>query len=249
MTINLYNKSFSYLAVTLNIINIFIYLFLAYNSYNLSLKQIVLLIGVIPSTLSIISIFYAGLGTPLPAKKLQYFHRIGLITIMALTFICFQFISNSIISNKGILGLVILFNIYCMIIIFINTFSKKANKYNETEFLKQTQNHLYNISKISVFCIIISSISAIISQFDIPHLIISLIFSLPLIITYYLKQAKRKKVYHIILLLILSLLLVYIGLVIFSNGVTPISFSFYFLSTLSLIVFHFLSLKHKNDFT
>ncbi|WP_459212197.1 hypothetical protein [Aquimarina rhabdastrellae] len=245
MKINYHKKEASYLLIALSIINIVVYLYLAYRHYNLSHIQIISILGFVTSIYALITISYTGFGKVLTPENVKYSHRAGLISIVALTFINFQIVSNDIISNTSLMVFIVLSNIYCKIIIFGKTLSSQANEYDDREFLIQTQKHLYNISKFSVFCILISAITAIISQLDIPHLIVSLIFSVPLILTYFLKQTERKNIYHLIFIVILSVLLIYIGLVIFNSRITPFSFSFYFLNTLSLILFHIVSIRLK----
>ena len=249
MKINYHKKEASYLVIALSIINIAVYLCLTYRYYNLSHIQIISILGFVTSIYALITISYTGFGKALTPENVKYSHRAGLISIVALTFINFQIVSNDIISNTSLMVFIVLSNIYCKIIIFGKTLSIQANEYDDREFLIQTQKHLYNISKFSVFCIFISAITAIISQLDIPHLIVSLIFSVPLILTYFLKQSvifKRKNIYHQIFIAILSLLFIYIGLVIFNSRITPFSFSFYFLNTLSLIFFHIVSIRLKS---
>lgn len=237
------NKKVSYLAVILSLINIAIYVYLAFDTYTLSLKQIMLVIGAITSLYAISTISFAGLKTSLASEDLTIAHRSGLISLVALMFVSFQVLSNQIVPHLGILSVVVFGNVFCMTVIVMKIFSRRANGYTGNEFLKNTQKHLLNISKFSVLCMVVSAVFSVINQFDLAHIVLSLVFALPLLVTNYLKQTKTKSVYHVVLISVLSVLLIYIGLVVFSNGVTPIDFSFYFINALSLLVFNGISIQ------
>lgn len=236
----MYKKGINYVVVLFITLSIILYGYLIINSHY-TLPKVIFSLGIIFLILSIIIISFKKFTPYANPKDIVLMHRPAMLAIIGLSFINFNIAFSNIVRNEILLIFIFFNNLVYILIIYLKSFSKKANKYTDNQVLENNKKYVFTAASVISFCILIHSIF---NFSDTSHLIVSSIFLSLFISTNYTKGIK--KTYSIIIISISFLVLIYTLLVVFSNKDVSFSFSLFFLLTVSILIYHFLCLKkHK----
>jgi len=243
MKTKIYNKRANYIATILAIINVLLFIYQIIKNYN-DVAKMILSIGIPFLLLSIIVFSYKKFMAYTEPQQTKLIQRTAMLAMLGLVFINFQIVFNEVLTSKVILTVIFLINIFCLFILYMKSFSSKANNYDSIQLLKENKKQLSNAMTIIAVCIVVNAIFVFVNSSDMQHVVLSIFFLLPLVILKYIDQLNSKKKFHyIILLTVLILMLVFIVFVAYTNKIATLAFSIYFILVLALLLSSLISLK------